>query len=338
MRRYLRQQLPPMIRHGQDKVEIRVIRGDRQEIDRLARHAAHRRHVEFLLALQQRVSSAADRPSQSGPREGLVQVVGDPEDHGIGALPRKLRQRDDRLVDLRHLVVRLLRPVIVADDGLGPEGGHDVDEVELEVAGDRPAARAACRWSCRPARLLVVLAGLDVFGQVAGVAAQADDLSHVVLLDLGGRPERVGLGRRRLHLRRVVVAHGLVSVEGLGAELAQRHHPPRREDLQIAPRLRLDLAIPARVRVAVVDHVWPQIRRAGPSGCLLWREASADRYEDPLGDRPPGRRGRSARCRTGARWRSTAARRRGCCSICRASTLPVWMCGSRRMPMSMLPP
>ena len=151
--------------------------------------------------------------------------------------------------------------------------------------------------------------------KIRRVAAEPDDLLHVVLLHLGRGPERVRLRRRRVKLRRVMVAHGLVGIERLGAKLAERDHPPRRPGLAEAPRLRGGLPVPAGVRMAVVDHVGPHVGRQTERFRAVG-EPAADRLEDPLGiDRQRGAGG-SARYRSGARCRRSKAPRPGCCSRC----------------------
>ena len=78
----------------------------------------------------------------------------------------------------------------------GQNAGTTSMKVELEVAGNRARREPHADGLVGEHGLLVVLAGFDVLGEVRRVAAEADDLLHVVLLDLRGGPERVGVRAR----------------------------------------------------------------------------------------------------------------------------------------------
>jgi len=113
------------------------------------------------------------------------------------ALTDHLEQWRHRLVDLSHLKTARLGAQIVADDGFQPVGGQGVDEMELEIAADRPRREPEAGGQFRQHVGLVFLAGRDVLAQVGRpLPAETDDLPPISFLDLHVPPEDIGRAGR----------------------------------------------------------------------------------------------------------------------------------------------
>ena len=179
----------------------------------------------------------------------------------------------------------------------------------MKVAGDRPGrSRTPITLSARSDS--VVLAGLDVLREVPGYRAEPDDASHRASSTWDAAHSVSASHGRRLELRRVVVAHRFVSVSA-SAPNSPKITMCRGDRLEVAPRLRHNVSVPTRIRVTVIDRAVRKVFRQVP--------------RLPLCDKRP-LKGLKIRCGptasaandrfggTRARYRRSAARRRGCCT------------------------
>ena len=116
----------------------------------LHHHGVRGGHIHCLFAVQQQLAEF-DAPPQVATVKTFRQVVGHPKLHRLSVI-EKLKQRHQRLIHLGHLVIGFLRPQVVADNRLGPVGRHDVDEVELKIAADRPRRQPQSLGDIRPSR------------------------------------------------------------------------------------------------------------------------------------------------------------------------------------------
>ena len=236
----------------------------------------------MLATFQHRAATGLNGPGKRAVAQGGGQVVGNIEFHGLCPVA-ELEERDDGLVDLGHFVVGRLGPQVEADNGFGPQGGRGIHEMELEIAGDAARGEAEAFAHLGQHVGLVSLAGGDVLGEIAGpFAAEADELSGVVLSHLDLPPEDV-LGRERgfAEGRRIVLGHGFVAVEPLGAVLAHGDQPGGVAELGEFPDAG-GVVIPAGIGVEVINHIAPEgfgNRIAGGAASVV---VAADGGDDAL--------------------------------------------------------